>query len=196
MRFGDFENKTIRRMEAGDYEAGFLGKVNTEEKAYQKALEKVKTKPRDGGVLKYYVGYEDSLDLARNFQPIDSETKERIDPANPKAELLRELRVYLLDILEKYEPDEDRIKAYTAVGTPADFVHGIDAFIDIGSQTITLDITLRKGKEGKADIIIDDKLPDPHEDEDEFLHQIDKIAEKIYLKLDKKHLEELRSDVA
>jgi hypothetical protein len=188
MKFGNFDKNVIRKMEAGDYEAGFFGKVDTEEMAYRKALEKVKKPSKEPEKLKYYVSYDNSLNLARNFQPRDLETGKRLNPANPKSELLRELRVFLLNILQKYDCDDDSIKAYTAVGTPADFIHGVDAFIDIENQTVTLDITLRKGKEGKADIIIDDKIPDPQEDEDGFLKQVDKIAEKIYQKLDKKSL--------
>lgn len=52
MKFGDFEKNTIRRIEAGDYEAGFLGKINTEEKSYKEALEKIKEPPRKSQKLK------------------------------------------------------------------------------------------------------------------------------------------------
>lgn len=191
------EKMMIRRMEAGDYERGFLGRVDTTEKDYQKALEEVKKHSRNPG-LNYLVERKDAFDLARGFQPRNLETGKRAEPTEPKGALLNALRQSLFKILRKFELGDGDIKAYTAVDTPADFLYGTDAFMDIAGQIITLDITLRQRKLGKAQIIIDQdlirgKLADPKASEEEkkkFKQQVEIIAEEIYRQIDKKQLEE------
>lgn len=172
-------------------EEEYLGKIDIKSAAYKRALERV-GQPSEKSEFLYYVTRENALDLARNFQPFD--------PEQPDVELLRELRLAVLEKLEGYfgEFDAGKIKAYTAVDSPADILHGIDAFFDIGDQTITLDLTIQKDKKFvKADILIKE-IPNPKDpaNEDEFLKMVDEIASEIFRKLNKDALEESREKVA
>ncbi|MBI2483185.1 hypothetical protein HYV74_03345 [Candidatus Uhrbacteria bacterium] len=138
------------------FERDFVGSI-TQDRAYQEALQKVATP--DG-----FVRFDAALRLVRAHQPWD--------PTNPDADLLRDLRLEIIDQLHLREQDADRVRAYTAVGSPLDIFHGIDAFIEYQDQKtenvrrITLDLTLKEHKDAdqrKANILIRE-LPAPEED--------------------------------
>ena len=182
------EGDLLREKHSKRLEKQFLGRIDTENIEYNKALAKIK-KPSTKKEFSYYVAREDALDLVREFQPFD--------PENPDTELLRELRLAVQEKLEEYfgEFDDEDIKVFTAVDTPADFLHGIDAFLDIGNQTVTLDLTIRKEKDMvKSDVLIKLKempdLKDPAQEE-AFLEEINSVAKEIFKKLDKESLKEL-----
>ncbi|MBI4437849.1 hypothetical protein HY631_02765 [Candidatus Uhrbacteria bacterium] len=120
-----------------------------------------------------YVTYDRAMELVRRYS---SE-----DPLNPKKPFARELRLAVLDELGfEEDADTDRVKFYSAVGTPLDVFHGVDAWIELVTQrgrrhAVTLDVTMNPGKEThKADVIVQ-AIPDPSEDEKGFLDAVYQI---------------------
>jgi hypothetical protein len=104
------------------------------------------------------------------------------DPRNPSKPFAKELRMAVIEELGLEESEDmDRVKFFSAVGTPLDHFHGVDAWVEFdsgrgGPRMVTLDVTLNTEKEThKADIIVQ-KVPDPSENEDEFL----KLVYEIY----------------
>lgn len=46
------------------------------------------------------------------------------------------------------------VRFYTAVGTPLDVYHGVDAFFEQGGRIATVDVSLREKEMGKADVLL------------------------------------------
>ena len=86
------------------------------------------------------------------------------------------------------ESDSRRLGIYSAVGSPLDTLHGVDAFLEYESRSgklpcrVTLDATLRGSKEderdAKADMLIHE-VPDPIENEKGYKDEINRIAGQI-----------------
>lgn len=117
-------------------------------------IERLKQK----GDKKNYLSFADSLSLIR-------ETYQG-DPTNPDKELPRDLFVELRDklgLLDE-ETEGDRLKFFSAIGTPLDIFHGVDCwfeFVNPGGRclVVTVDITQNiesamNGEKNKADLII------------------------------------------
>ncbi len=125
-----------------------------------------------------YIARGRAIELVREF------TKE--DPTNPGKPFARELRLAVIDELGlEDEGDMDRIRFYSAVGSPLDIFHGVDGWIefvpDKGSPSmVTIDVTLNPEKlTHKADIIVQE-VPDPTENEKRFLELVyDEYAPKV-----------------
>jgi len=162
--------------EGTEFEWDIFGAADTKNPEYQKELERV-TKPND------FVFYRDALKLAKKFQPGD--------PGNPKRAFARDLRIEIIDLLGlTEEKDMDRIKFYTAIGTPLDKWHSIDGFFEIEQENgppvmITMDATtitekekIQRGQEIKADILISDKELDIA-DEEKLPEKISMFAKEI-----------------
>jgi hypothetical protein len=156
-----------------ELELDLFDRVNTADPRYRAELARV-IKDRDSG----YVERHKAIALVKKFQPAP--------PENPKKDFFREL---LFGVQDKLGVDirkqPDSIRGYTAVGTPLDRFHGVDAFVtytDRGQEyLVTLDATLRPEKlaEGhKADLMITD-LPTPEEDEDGYLEAVAAYAGRI-----------------
>jgi len=156
-----------------------LGEVRQTE-AYMRELKKVQ---KENG----YVSWKDSLRLARKFSPYDP-----TDPRNKP--FLNDLRIAFIDELGfTEERDMDRVKIFTAVGSPLDFWHGIDAFIEVEdgngrtSKIIGFDAkemadspeTREHAHEKKADIIIFMKdFPDAESESKEYVAKMGEIAKE------------------
>jgi len=107
------------------------------------------------------------------------------DPADPDPRFANDLHATVAEMLGI--EDLRNIKFFTAVGSPLDKFHGIDAFFKIkegGEElTITLDVTINpaKGDRYKADVII--SIPpdglDPREDRKLYLEKINEVAAEI-----------------
>jgi len=152
------------------YEADLLGVY----KPTKEALAKLRTlKGRDG-----YVERGVMLDFIRK-NPSE-------DPTNPRQPFANELRLAIGDALGLVDDaDLNRLKFFTAVGTPADVFHGIDGWIEYeakrgnDSVIVTLDATKNPNKEtAKADMVIP-LIPDAEEDEDAFLEAAEKYGKEI-----------------
>lgn len=115
------------------------------------------------------------------------------DPTNPGKPFAYELRLATAEAMGlEDDADLDRLKFYTAVGTPADVFHGIDAWIEFESKRgndsviVTLDATKNPNKEeAKADLVIPE-IPDPSEDEDAFLKAAEKYGGMVARQLQEK----------
>lgn len=168
------------RYSGTEFEYDLFGQADVRNPEYQKALKAAGADPRTG-----YLPFGKAVELAQKFQPGD--------PTNPKKDYLRELLFAVQEKLDIDPDDEpDSVRAYTAVGTPLDKFHGVDAFISKKGERkdilVTLDATLRPEKinEGwKADLMVGD-LPSAEEDEDAYLQAIDDMAEKIAAKIREK----------
>lgn len=178
---GEYESR--RGYSGRLYEQDFFWSINAENPGYLRKLNNIK-QPSQKESFDYYVNFKDALELAKKFQPIDKTdpSKEPVDPANPRAPLLRDLKEALVEQMDLSDDQADRLKLYTAVGSPLDKFHGVDAFVEYDGKIITLDITMRETEgEKKADVIITKELPAPDdpETEEEYLRRVEEIAASI-----------------
>ncbi|KKQ00903.1 MAG: hypothetical protein UW15_C0038G0004 [Parcubacteria group bacterium GW2011_GWC1_44_10] len=134
-----------------------------------------------------YVSWEDSLKLVRKFSPYDP-----TDPHNKP--LLNDLRIAFIDELGfTKEKDMNRVKIFTAVGSPLDVWHGIDAFIEVEdgngrtSKIIGFDAkemadsseTREHVHDKKADIIIFMKdVPDAEAESKKYVAKMEEVAKE------------------
>lgn len=165
------------------FEWQFIGEVDTGSREYQKELFKLQEEAAQKGSARNHIPYEKAVELAKKFQPFD--------PTHPNKPFARDVRVSLLDLMigkgliTESEEDQDRIKFYTAVKTPLDLFHGVDAFIEFkdrnGKKYLTsFDLTLNPHKqEHRSDIIVTE-LPDPKLEEEKikYLATIEQYAQK------------------
>ncbi|MDO8442860.1 MAG: hypothetical protein Q7S81_01175 [bacterium] len=165
------------------FEWQFIGEVDINSREYQKELHKLQEEAAQKGASNGHIPYEEAMELARKFQPFD--------PTHPNKPFARDVRISLLDLMinkkliTDSEEDQDCIKFYTAVKTPLDTFHSVDAFIEFkdlkGKKYLTtFDLTLNpRKKEHRSDIIVT-KLPDPNLDEDKlrYLATIEDYAQK------------------
>ncbi|MBI4435222.1 hypothetical protein HY630_00980 [Candidatus Uhrbacteria bacterium] len=128
-----------------------------------------------------YIARGRAIELVRKF------TKE--DPTNPRQPFAKELRLAIIDELGlEDDKDLDRIRFYSAVGTPLDVFHGVDGWVEfvpeVGTpQMVTLDATMDPEKiEHKADIIVQ-QFPDPEEDEKAFFEAVEGHAADVAKRL-------------
>jgi len=165
------------------FEWQFIGEVDTTSREYQKELKKLQEGAAEEGVINGFIPREKAIELAKKFQPFD--------PTHPNKPFARDIRISLLDLMigknmiTDSEEDQDRVKFYTAVGTPLDKFHGTDAFIEFKNSDdkkylITFDLTVRKNiSKAKSDVIVFE-LPDPNIEEEKikYLASIEKYANK------------------
>jgi len=170
------------------FETEQIGTIDTGSPEYQKALRLAKEKEAKFGKEGGYLRFRTALELVKKFQPSD--------PTNPQKPFARELRIALQDILKLETPEDyDRVKFYTAVGTPLDIFHGVDAFVEFEKENpetkkvdvyrATFDFTTNPQKQGyKSDIVVQEKdLPDPKLEADDFLEAVHRFAEKAAEKI-------------
>ncbi len=161
------------------HEMYFLGEVRFESEEYKKALKELGANERG------YLPFREAMELVKKFQPIDRKTRKIQDPTNPEKPFPRDLRIAIADALGLVTMEElERLRYYTAVGSPLDTFHGIDAFVELEgktpkekSQFVTFDITLRteaSAKQGaNANVIIRQLTT---EDTKKYLKELDEIA--------------------
>ncbi len=120
-----------------------------------------------------------AAELVKKFQPWP-------DPTNPQKDFLKELRLSLAEQLDLDDQMANNLTMYTAVATPLDVYHGVDAFVeyrlpDGHTLQITLDVTLNEKKinttGGRANFIVSD-IPDISEGQDAYLAAIEKCAQQ------------------
>lgn len=168
------------------FEWQFIGEVNTNSREYQKELRRFQEEAAEKGATQGHIPYQEALELAKKFQPFD--------PTNPhKKPFARDIRVSLIELMENKgllpkdstNEDKDRVKFYTAVKTPLDTFHSVDAFIEFEDLNgkkylVTFDLTLNPHKkEHRSDIIVQ-KLPDPNLKEESMKYNatIEEYAQK------------------
>ena len=172
------------------FEEELVGEADIKNPEYQKALkiaqeQEAKTLKKEG-----YLRFRKALELAKKFQPGD--------PTNPRRPFGRELRIALQDLLNlKTEEEMDRVKFYTAIGTPLDKIHGVDAFmeyedLDKKIYRATFDFTTNPQKKVyKSDIMVLEKeLPDSQLDSAGFLEKIEEYAKRTLSKMAVREVQE------
>jgi hypothetical protein len=170
------------------FEAEQIGEVDTKNPEYQKALRAAQAQEAKVGKEGGYIRFRAALELAKKFQPSD--------PTNPEKPFGRELRIALQDILNLDAPEDyDRVKFYTAVGTPLDKFHGVDAFVEFEKEDketkrvdvyrATFDFTTNPQKQVyKSDIVVQEKdLPDPKLESEDFLKAVEGFAKQVAEKI-------------
>mgnify|MGYP001559351445 CR=1 FL=1 len=111
------------------------------------------------------------------------------DPTDPDPRFANDLHATVAQKLEI--EDLRRVKFFTAVGSPLDHYHGIDAFFKVEwngkNFVVTLDVTMNpnKGDNYKADVVfyISAEGLDPRDDRKEYLEKIEEVAEMIVDKI-------------
>ena len=162
--------------EGTEFEWDIFGAVDAKNPEYQKELEKG---PKPNG----FVFFRDALKLVEKFQPGD--------PKNPERGFARDLSIEIIDQLGlTEEKDMDKVKFYTAIGSPLDKWHSIDGFFEIEETNgqiirITLDATtidkeekIKRGQEIKADIVVGEKWLNLA-DEEKLPEKINEFAKEI-----------------
>jgi hypothetical protein len=131
-----------------------------------------------------YMKYKEAVNFAKSHQ--------RGDPFNPKRFFPKSLRDALKEQESLHVTDEDQIGFYTAVNSPLDRYHGVDAFVEYKQEgksiIITIDVTMNSSKDSyKADVIL--AIPsgglDPKDEgyQQYIDHYVDQIQSKILTKM-------------
>jgi hypothetical protein len=113
-----------------------------------------------------YVPYAQAIELVKQHQPSPLE----------RSKPLRDLRAKVALLCGNISVP---VKFFTAVGTPLDIYHGIDAFFEQGTHIATIDVSLRDKESYKADILVNVTLSNEGEisiDEKEMQHCAEQIA--------------------
>jgi hypothetical protein len=153
-----------------------------------------------------YLPFWKAVELVKKLQPSD--------PTNPAKGFLKDLRLEVIDTLLNFSSekikenpkiknfqvnlgsDEDRVKIFTAVGSPLDIYHGVDGFIEFEGkngkkQIVTFDVSLDKlkmNKQPRANIILIGEVPDPTRGKNEeeknknttkYFEVLNKIAQEV-----------------
>ncbi len=112
-----------------------------------------------------YMPYDAAIAFAKDHQP------------NPltRPKTVKELRG---KIVELCSDTTNPLKFYTAVGTPLDTYHGIDAFFELGGRVVTLDVSGREKELYKADVLLFAQLNDVGELVIE-KNEMDRVAREV-----------------
>lgn len=156
------------------FEYFLFGDITLKNLKYREELSKLHSR---GG----YMPYHEALELVRSCQ--------KENPVNPTRSFLRDLRNHIARQLGLTQKDDHSLAIYSAIGSPLDIFHGVDAFIELRRgdkvQYVTLDATINEIKQGqsiKADIMIGD-IPDPMEHKDQYEKELETIAAKVAWRL-------------
>ena len=186
-----------QRMEAAKERSGFLaesemvGSVDTDDPEYRRAAEQ--WYGANGELVqKFHEGRLSERERGALFSGawrlIENLPEYQLHPertTNPGLPLLRDLRIALADRLEFVsESDLDRIKAFTAVGTPIDKHLGIDFFLRVDPKDrsqlpirISGDYSIESSKtRTRADVLVK-QLPNPDTDADAYVAAVDQVAD-------------------
>jgi len=88
-----------------------------------------------------YLPFDKAINLVRDAQP------------NPlsRSRIVKELRKNIASLCH----DKDNaVKFFTAIGTPLDVFHGVDAFFEQAHRRVTIDISLKEKESHKADVLM------------------------------------------
>jgi hypothetical protein len=92
-----------------------------------------------------YLPFGKSLELVKAHQPCD--------PSDPEAGFANDLHASVALALGL--EDWSELKLFTAVGSPLDFFHGVDAFFELRGKIVTIDVTINPNKcVAKADMVL------------------------------------------
>ncbi len=102
-------------------------------------------KCRYAGTMQY-VPFRQAMEEVKKLQPWDPSDPELPTANDLHASIATELRL----------DDWSELKLFTAVGSPLDQFHSIDAFVEFRGKVVTIDLTVSRFKgEYRADITVD-----------------------------------------
>lgn len=90
---------------------------------------------------KGYIPFDRAVDFVKEHQPNPLERSRTVSALRAKIAKL---------CLDTRTP----VRFYTAIGTPLDVYHGVDAFFEQGGRIVTVDVSLREKEIGKADVLL------------------------------------------
>lgn len=88
-----------------------------------------------------YMPFAAAVAYAREHQP----------DALHRSRIIRDLRTMVVDMCQD---TEHAVKFFTAVGTPLDTYHGVDAFFEQDGAIVSIDVSLREKIKQKADVLL------------------------------------------
>lgn len=88
-----------------------------------------------------YIPFGQALEFVKQHQPNPLE----------RSRAVRDLRA---KVAESCLDTRTPVRFFTAVGTPLDIYHGVDAFFEQGGRIATVDVSLREKEYGKADVLL------------------------------------------
>ena len=94
-----------------------------------------------------YMEFNAAVAYAREHQP---------DPFN-RSEIVKNLRE---KIAQQCQSKNEPVRYLTALGTPLDLYHGVDALFEQGQRRVTLDISLAEKDAFKADVVLRVQMDD------------------------------------
>lgn len=183
---GKYLNTILREIGKGNA-SEHLGVIDAESPAYRKLLKKHGINPDapqyDENGKPSYLSFKDAVQIAREAQPWP-------DSANPEKDFLRDLRLAVADELGIVKEEElDGLRAYTAVGSPLEHMHGINFFIEYiktGERTplrafgdvVTENFEKKRKKSGA--IYVNARMIDNQEnDQGNYLDKVAEIARRV-----------------
>ena len=92
-----------------------------------------------------YLPYREAMALARRHPAWD--------PSDPDPRPANDLHFWLCE--ELGVEDFSRVRLYSALGTPFDIFHGVDLWVEVDGQVVTIDLTANENKDyHKADVVV------------------------------------------
>ncbi len=88
-----------------------------------------------------YIPFAEAIEYVKKHQP----------DGLHRSKIIRDLRSKIAAFCTDVEHP---VKFYTAVGTPLDTYHGVDAFFEQGNIIVTVDVSLREKIKQKADVLL------------------------------------------
>lgn len=149
---------------------------------YQEALKTIMPKYQKNKTSSY-LPFQGAAELVRMAQEGDAR--------NPKKRFMKDLRNAVAKKLQLSLTSAQSLTIYSAIGTPLDIYHGVDAFVELKDEKeltrrVTMDATINaekiKEERTKSDVLIGE-VPDSIEHEKEYLAFVDCVADQIVTRL-------------
>ncbi len=123
-----------------------------------------------------YMKYREAVNFAKKHQ--------RGDPFNPKRFFPKSLLEALRSDKDLDAEEEGQIGFYTAVNSPLDRYHGVDAFIEYKEKDktflVTIDVTINSSKDSyKADVVLNIPSEGLDPKDDDYERYINKYVSQI-----------------
>lgn len=122
------------------------------------------------GRARGYMTWRESMAFAKEFQP------KGWNPSEPNTKMANNLHARVCMAIEERiceDLDWEKVKLFSAIGTPLDWYHGIDAWFEFEGTVVTIDLTVDQNKQSsKANLVI-------HPGEDELPNLIRHIAMRL-----------------
>ena len=119
-----------------------------------------------------YIPFRQAMVVLKSMQPFD--------PTDPTPDFANTVHYY---IYEGLGVDAEGVKFYTAVRSPLDRFHGVDAWFEVGDKVVTLDVTMNQNKDDgyKADVtfVVPNGGLDRKVDKEQFIEYSQKLAEEV-----------------